>query len=81
MCNHTTSPLYRSSSEFPADYRGPMRGGNLRMMVGRMQDQRSYDGGLLVELGGDIFYKECNLNSRYCKVKSQSKMLSADHKI
>jgi len=51
-----------------------MRGGNKKVMVKRIQDQFSYDSGFYVELGGEKIHKECNLNSRYCKAKSQSKL-------
>jgi hypothetical protein len=40
-----TSLTNRSSYEFLRIAKGPKRGGNTRVMIKRIQGQRSYDGG------------------------------------
>lgn len=43
--HNLTSLTNRSSYEFLRITEGPKRGGNTKVMVKRIQDQRSYDGG------------------------------------
>lgn len=61
--HNLTSLTNRSSCEFPADYNGQCEVVTENDGWENPRSVFSYDGGLFVELGGDIFHKECNLNS------------------